>query len=206
MSRFPRWWFWAAFATPAAITALGLALQAAGIERAVEAEARKAAGQGEVVVDGRDVTISGIPVEQVAKVGREVEAAPGVREVSIVVPDLPQVRFEFTPNDITITGSTEQESRRQEFVRALTKRAHGRKLVDGTKTLDGTDFPITGKAAAVVVAVLSQQPEETTVTVVPGKVTVAGTIPDDNRRKAIIAAFKRLFGDKTVADQTKTKE
>nr|QEO73996.1 hypothetical protein [uncultured bacterium] len=207
MSRFPRWWFWAAFAAPAAITAMGLAFQAAAIEDAVEAEARKAAaGQGELVVDGRDVTVSGIPVELAGKVATAVDAAPGVRQVSIVEPRLPPIRMRFTAGDVTVTGSTEQEAWRRQFVEALTRHTNGRKFVDETKAVKGTDFPITTKAAEVVVALLSRQPEETTVTVAPDKLTITGTIPDDNRRNAIITAFKRLFGNKAVVDQTKTKE
>ncbi|CAM3626176.1 hypothetical protein KIPE111705_17675 [Kibdelosporangium persicum] len=206
MPRFPRWWFLAAFATPAAVTAIGLALQVAGIERAVEAAARKAAGQGEVVVDGRDVTVSGVPVEQTAKVATAVDAASGVRQVSIVEPRLPPIRLKFTPAGITVTGSTEQEAWRRQFVQALTRHLNGRKLVDETKAVKGTDFPITTKAAEVVVALLSRQPEETAVTVTPDKLTLTGTIPDEKRRTAIITAFKRLFGDKAVVDQTKTKE
>ncbi|MCE7007207.1 hypothetical protein LWC34_30955 [Kibdelosporangium philippinense] len=206
MPRFPRWWFWAAVATPAAITAIGLIIQAPGISRAVSAEAQKAASQGTLVVDGRDVIISGIPVEQAAQVQRAVEAAPGVRAVSVVDPELVPMRMSFTPSTITVTGSTEQEAWRSQFVRALSRQTHGRKLVDETKTQRRTDFPMTTTAAETVVAVLSQQPEAMTVDVRPNKVVVAGTIPDDGRRKAIVALFKRLFGEKTVVDQTKTKE
>lgn len=206
MPRFPRWWFWAAVVIPAVITAVGLVVQTPGIERTVEAEARKAATQGDLVVDGRDVTISGIPVEQAAKVEHEVEAATGVRDVSVVDPELALMRFSFVANEITVTGSTEQQAWRDQFVRAMSKQTHGRTLIDETKTQRGTDFPITTKAAEAVVALLSQQPETMTVDVKPGRVTVAGVIADEDRRKAIVAVFKRLFGDKTVIDQTKTKE
>ncbi|SMD26131.1 BON domain-containing protein [Kibdelosporangium aridum] len=206
MPRFPRWWFWAAVVIPAVITAVGLVVQTPGIERTVEAEARKATTQGDLVVDGRDVTISGIPVEQAARVEHEVEAATGVRDVSVVDPELAPMRFSFIANEITVTGSTEQQAWRDQFVRAMSKQTHGRTLIDETKTQRGTDFPITTKAAEAVVALLSQQPETMTVDVKPGRVTVAGVIADEDRRKAIVAVFKRLFGDKTVIDQTKTKE
>ncbi|RSM80425.1 hypothetical protein DMH04_30310 [Kibdelosporangium aridum] len=152
------------------------------------------------------MTISGIPVEQAAKVEREVEAATGVRDVSIVDPELVPMRISFTPNDITVTGSTEQQAWREQFLQALINQAHGRALIDETKTQRGTDFPMTTKAAETVVAVLSQQPEPMTVDVRPNRVVVAGTIPDEGRRTAIVALFKRLFGEKTVVDQTTTKE
>jgi hypothetical protein len=124
--------------------------------------------------------------------------------VSIVEPRLAPMKISFTTTEITVTGSTEQGDWRDQFVQALVKQTHGRALVDQTKTEEGTDFPITTKAAEAVVALLSQQPEAMTVDIRPGRVTVTGAIPDDARRRAIVAVFKRLFGEKTVIDQTTT--
>nr|WP_157529034.1 BON domain-containing protein [Kibdelosporangium sp. MJ126-NF4]CEL21453.1 hypothetical protein [Kibdelosporangium sp. MJ126-NF4]CTQ95980.1 hypothetical protein [Kibdelosporangium sp. MJ126-NF4] len=206
MPRFPRWWFRAAVLVPAVITAGGLVIQTAGIERSVEAEARGAAPSATVVVDGRDVSLKGVPVEQAAEVKRAVEAARGVRDVSVVDPRMPLMRLAFTPAEVTVTGSTEQPAWREQFVRALGERTHGRALVDQTTTVVGTDFPMTRSAAEAVVGLLTQLQDKVTVEVVPGAVTITGAIPDDNRRRAVIALFKRLFGEKAVADKTTTKE
>jgi hypothetical protein len=206
MSRFPRWWFWAAVSVPALVTAVGLIAQAGSIERHVEAEARKALPGAELVVDGRDVTISGIPVERIAATERQAEAATGVRSVSVVDPELAPMTLVFRTGEVVVTGTTEQQAWREQFIAKLIEHTHGRALVDETKLERGTDFPITTKAAEAVVALLTQQPEDMTVTVEARKVTITGVVPDDNRRKAIVALMKRLFGDSTVMDKTKTKE
>lgn len=202
MSRFPRWWFWAAVVVPAFVAAVGLVLQAGSIERHVEAEARKALPGAELVVDGRDVTVSGIPVEQIAATERQVEAATGVRSVSVVEPKLAPMTMVFRTGEVVVSGTTEQQAWREQFVHGLIEHTHGRALVDETRTERGTDFPITTKAAETVVALITQQPEDMTVTIEARKVTIAGVVPDDNRRKAIVALMKRLFGDSTVVDKT----
>ncbi|ONI88975.1 hypothetical protein ALI144C_05580 [Actinosynnema sp. ALI-1.44] len=187
---------------PAAITVAGLAIQSGGIEQAVRAEARKAAPAADLVIDGRDVVVSGVPVEQAAAVKHDVEAAGGVRAVSVVDPQLPPMRITATPTGVTVTGSTHQQAWREWFVHALTEKTHGRKLVDQTKTVSGTDFPLTTPAAAAVVSLLSQLPDTVTVEVARSKVAVIGAIPDDNRRKAVVGLFKRLFGEAAIADKT----
>jgi hypothetical protein len=203
MSRFPRWWFWAAVVVPAVVTVVGLIVQAGSIERDVEAAARKALPGAELVVDGRDVTVSGIPVEQIAATERRVGAVAGVREVSIVDPSLAPMTLVFRAGEVVVTGTTAQEAWREQFVERLTEHTHGRVLVDETRTERGTDFPITTKAAETVVALIAQQPEDMTVVVEARKVTVSGVVPDENRRKAIVALMKRLFGDSTVVDKTR---
>ncbi|MBP2319901.1 ribosomal protein L6P/L9E [Kibdelosporangium banguiense] len=206
MSRFPRWWFWAAVLVPALITVVGLTLQAGSIERQVQAEAHKVLPGAELVVSGRDVVVSGIPVEQITATESRLEAATGVRSVSVVDPELTSMSMVFRTGEVVVTGTTEQQSWREQFIRKLTQHTHGRALVDETKTQRGTDFPIKTKAAEALVALITQQPEDMTVTIEARKVTIAGVVPDDNRRKAIVALMKRLFGDTTVVDQTKTKE
>jgi hypothetical protein len=206
MSRFPRWWFWAAVLVPAVLTVAGLTLQAGGIERRVEAEARHAVPEGTLVVDGRDVTVSGIPAERTKASKDRVQGAAGVRDVSFVEPVLVPMRFTFRAGEVVVTGVTGQQSWRSQFVGRLSKQTHGRKFVDETRTERGTDFPIETKGAETLVALFSQLPEDITVDVDGPKMTVRGVIPDDNRRKAVIAVMKRLFGDSSVIDQTKPKE
>jgi hypothetical protein len=203
MSRFPRWWFWAAVLVPAFVTAVGLFVQAGSIERHVEAEARKALPGGELVVDGREVTVSGVPVEQIAATEKQVEAATGVRSVSVVDPKLSPMTMLFRTGEVVVSGTTEQQAWREQFVHKLIQHTHGRAFVDETRTERGTDFPITTKAAETVVALLTQQPEEMTVTIEARKVTITGVVPDDHRRKAIVVLMKRLFGDSTVVDKTR---
>ncbi|MET0236272.1 MAG: hypothetical protein ABW224_16620 [Kibdelosporangium sp.] len=202
MSRFPRWWFWAVVLVPALVTAVGLTVQAGGIERRVEAGARAALPGADLVVDGRDVTISGIPVEQMAATESSAEAVAGVRQVSIVDPVLAPLRLVFRAEEVVVTGATEQQAWRAQFVARLAANTHGRRLVDETTSERGTDFPITTEAAGSVVALITQQPEEMTVLVDAGQVTISGVVPDSNRRKAIVAVLKRLFGDTTVIDRT----
>ncbi|ALG07346.1 hypothetical protein AOZ06_10790 [Kibdelosporangium phytohabitans] len=189
---------------PAAITVAGLAIQAGGIERAVAAAVRQSVPAGDITVDGRDVTIRGVPAEQVAAVKRDAEAAQGVRVVSVVDPRMPPMRITGTPAGVTVTGSTHQQAWRERFVRALSARTHGRKLVDQTTTVTGTDFPLTTSAAEVVVSLLSQLPDTVSVDVAANKVIVTGSIPDDNRRRSVVGLFKRLFGESVVTDKTTT--
>lgn len=205
MPRFPRWWVRAAFLVPAVITAAGLVVCTGGIERSVEAEAHRAAPAAHLAVDGRDVTVKGVPAEQIAGVKKDVAAARGVRDVSVEEPRMPPMRLAFGAGRITVSGSTEQQAWRERFVQALSARTHGHPLVDETKTVVGTDFPMTTPAAEAVVNLLAQLRDDLAVDVTPGTVTVTGTLQDGARRTAVIGLFKRLFGE-AVADKTTTKE
>lgn len=205
MSRFPRWWFWAAVLVPAVVTAAGLVVQGGSIEREVEASARAAYPAARIVVNGREATISGVPVELLPEARQKVEDATGVGGVSTIEPNLAPMRILFQANEITVVGSTEQQAWRERFVGAIGAEANGRAVVDQTRTVPNTDFPITTTAAAAVVSLITQQPEDMTVVVDAGKVTVSGVL-HQNHRAAIVALMRRLFGAPTVIDQTRTKE
>ncbi len=130
----------------------------------------------------------------------------GVREASTKDPELGPMRMIFAAGQVTVTGVTGQAAWRDGFLTAIGEQSHGRRIVDETKTVAGTDFPITTEAARAVVSVITQQPEDMTVAVEPGRVMVAGVVPDNARRMAVVTVLRRLFGADTVVDKTKTKE
>jgi hypothetical protein len=206
MPRFPRWWFWAAVLVPAVITAIGLAIQASGIERSIAANVSAVLPDVTVVVHGRDVTIGGIQAERLPAARAMAERAEGVREASTKDPELGPMRLLFHGNEVTVTGVTSNPQWRDGFLMAIGAQAHGRTIVNETKTVPGTDFPITTAAAEAVVALITQQPEDMTVSVEPGRVTVAGVVADNAKRTRIVTVLRRLFGDGTLVDKTKPKE
>jgi hypothetical protein len=206
MPRFPRWWFWAAVLVPAVITAIGLTIQASGIERSIAANVHTVLPDVAVVVHGRDVTIGGIQAERLPAARLVAEQAAGVREASTKDPELGPMRLLFHGGEITVTGVTSSQAWRDGFLMAIGAQAHGRTIVDETKTVAGTDFPITTQAAELVVALISQQPEDMTVSIEPGRVSVAGVVRDNVKRTRIVAALRRIFGAGTLVDKTKTKE
>jgi hypothetical protein len=206
MSRFPRWWFWAAVLVPAAITAIGLGIQSPGIERAVEASVHAAVPDATVRVYGRDVTIGGLRAERLSDAQTAAGNAAGVRQVSTIDPVLRPMKLVFHAGEVVVSGVTGKDEWRQRFIAALGAKAHGRTIVDDTKTVADTDFPITTLAAQAAVAIITQQSSDMTISVDAGQVTIAGVVPDANRRNAIVTVLRRLFGAATVVDQTKTKE
>jgi kynureninase len=207
MPRFSRWWFCAAVVVPAAITATGLTVQCGGIERTVGTAVRAMVPAAEVVVDGRDVRISGLPAEQLARALRDAGGVPGVREVSALRPEFAPMRITFQGSEIVVTGATGKQAWRDRFIGVLRRQAPSRShLVDQTQTVPGTDFPITTTAAAAVIAVIARQPADMTVSVDSGLMTVSGVVPDAGRHTAIVSVLHRLFGADKVIDQTRTKE
>jgi hypothetical protein len=206
MPRFPRWWFWAAVFVPAVITAIGLTIQTSGIQRDIADSVRAAVPSATVQVYGRDVTIGGLPVERLSEAQAVAEKAPGVRQVATLLPALRPMKLVVHGTEVVITGATGKDEWRQRFVGALKSQAHGRTIVDQTKTVADTDFPITTVAAEAVVAVITQQPSDMTIAVDEGQVVIAGVVPDGVRKTVIVTLLRRLFGAATVIDQTKTKE
>lgn len=206
MSRFPRWWFLAAALVPAAVTAIGLTIQTSGIERDITAGVQSVVPGAAVEVHGRDVTVGGLPMERLPEARLAAEHAPGVRTVATSDPALRPMRLVFHGNQVEVSGASGKDEWRREFVDRLKPQAHGRTVVDQTKTVPGTDFPITTTAAEAVVAVVTQQPSDLTVAVEAGQVTVTGVVKDPAIRSAIVTVLRRFLGATTVIDQTRTKE
>ncbi|MFD1050622.1 hypothetical protein ACFQ1S_36395, partial [Kibdelosporangium lantanae] len=80
-----------------------------------------------------------------------------------------------------------------------------RTVVDRTRTVADTDFPVTTTAAEVVVAVLTEVRSDLTVDAHDNQVIVAGVVPDDGERAALVGVLRRFLGAALV-DHTKTKE
>ncbi|MET0132787.1 MAG: BON domain-containing protein [Kibdelosporangium sp.] len=206
MSRLPRWWLWAAVLVPAVLTVAGLTVLGGGIERSVGDSVRAVLPGAKVVVNGRDVTISGVPAELLPAARKAVEDLPAAGSVSTVEPNYAPMRIVFRGGEVIVTGNTERPAWRDHFLRAIGRQAPGRQVVDQVRTAPNTDFPITTSAAATTVAVIARQSVDLTVAVERGKVTVAGVVPDDGRRSEIVDTLRRLFGADTLIDQTRTKE
>jgi hypothetical protein len=205
MSRFPRWWFWAAVLVPAVVTAVGLTIQTSGIEKDVRESVEAAVPGAVVTAYGRDVTVAGLQIERMPEARMAAANARGVRDVVTLTPGLRPMKLTFHADQVVVTGASGKDEWRKGLVAALQQQAHGRTVVDRTRTVADTDFPLTTTAAEIVVAVLTQQSSDLTVDVDNGQVTVTGVVPDPDKRAVVISVLRRFLGAALV-DHTKIKE
>ncbi|TCO44704.1 BON domain-containing protein [Actinocrispum wychmicini] len=206
MSRFPRWWFWAVGSVPAAVTAIGLTIQTSGIEGDIRDGVQAVVPGAVVQVYGRDVTIGGLQMERLPEARLAAAKAPGVRTVATVDPVLRPMRLVFQGGQVVVSGATGKDEWRRAFVDSLKPHANGHPVVDQTRTVPDTDFPITTTAAEAMVAVVTQQRSDLTIAVEAGQVTITGVVPDAAVRSAIVTVLRRFLGATTVIDQTRPKE
>jgi hypothetical protein len=206
-----RHWLTAAVAVPAVLALIGIAVQGNDIERQIAAESTTVlsssglAGPGDVVVSGRDVTLVGVPFERIPDAKKAVQALPGVRSVAARDPALGPLTISVDDKQVVITGTTQQDVWRKQFLHVIGEYAHGRALVDHTSTSPGTDFAMTTTAAAALVSVLTLEPGATvTVSVVDGQVVLGGVLPDAGRKANTVALLTRLFGQGVVVDKTRS--
>jgi len=205
MSRFPRWWFWAAVLVPAVVTAVGLTIQASGIEKDVRENVEAAVPGAVVTAYGRDVTVAGLQIERMPEARMAAANARGVRDVATVGPVVRPMKLTFHADQVVVEGASGKDEWRRGLVAALQQQAHGRTVVDRTRTVADTDFPLTTTAAESVVTVLTQQPSDMTVDVDNGQVTVTGVVADPGKQAVVIGVLRRFLGAALV-DHTKTKE
>jgi osmotically-inducible protein OsmY len=196
----------AAVAVPAVLAVVGVAVQGAGIEQQITAESTTAlAGSGSVVVSGRDVTLVGVPFERIPDAEKTVQALPGVRAVDARTPTLGPLTLAVDDQRVVISGTTQQETWRQQFLHVIAECAHGRSLVDKTSTSPGTDFAMTTTAAGALVSVLTlEHGADVTVSVANGRVTLDGVLPDATRKANTAKLLQRLFGAGVVVDKTRS--
>jgi hypothetical protein len=201
-----RYWLTSAVAVPAALALIGIAMQGNDIERRIATESNTAlAGSGDVVVSGRDVTLVGVPFERIPDAKKAVQALPGVRSVAARDPALGPLVVSVDDKQVVITGTTQQDAWRKQFLHVIGEYAHGRALVDHTSTSPGTDFAMTTTAAAALVSVLTLEPGTTvTVSVVDGQVVLDGVLPGAERKANTVTLLTRLFGKGVVVDKTRS--
>jgi len=201
-----RYWLTSAVAVPAVLALIGVAVQGADIERQISAESTKAlAGNGTVVVSGRDVTLVGVPFERIPDTEKAVRALPGVRTVAAREPALGPLTISVDDKQVVIAGTTQQDTWRKQFLHVVGEYAHGRPLVDRTSTSPGTDFAMTTTAAAALVSVLTLEPgADVKVSVVDGQVVMEGVLPDVERKSNTAKLLQRLFGGGVVVDKTRS--
>lgn len=187
---------------------IGVAAQGNDIQRRIQDGTRDSlAGLGEsaatFVVDGRDVTLSGVPQERIADTVRAVGAVHGIGAVAAQEPALSPLRIDVDDKQVVVSGATQQESWRQRFVLSIGNYAHGRTVVDHTTTSPGVDFAMTTTGAVALVSVLTaQQGTRLSVSVVDGRVVVDGVLPDDNSKATTTKMLRQLFGTGVVVDKT----
>lgn len=201
-----RYWLTSAVAVPAVLALVGIAVQGNNIERQISDESTKAlAGNGEVVVSGRDVTLVGVPFERIQDTEKAVRALPGVRTVSAREPALGPMTISVDDKQVVVAGTTQQDVWRKQFLHVIGEYAHGRTLVDHTSTSPGTDFAMTTTAAAALVSVLTLEPgADVKVSVVDGQVVLDGVLPDAERKANTAKLLQRLFGNGVVVDKTRS--
>ncbi|HTI22341.1 MAG TPA: BON domain-containing protein [Kutzneria sp.] len=206
MRPWTRYWLTSAVAVPAALALIGIAVQGNDIERQISAESNKAlAGSGDVVVSGRDVTLVGVPFERIPDAKKAVQALPGVRSVAARDPALGPLTISVDDKQVVITGTTQQDAWRKQFLHVIGEYAHGRALVDHTSTSPGTDFAMTTTAAAALVSVLTlESGANVTVSVTDGRVVLDGVLPDAAHKANTVALLTRLFGQGVVVDKTRS--
>ena len=201
-----RYWLTSAVAVPAVLALAGIAVQGNNIERQISDESTKVlAGNGEVVVSGRDVTLVGVPFERIQDTEKAVQALPGVRTVSAREPSLGPMTISVDDKQVVVAGTTQQDVWRKQFLHVIGEYAHGRTLVDHTSTSPGTDFAMTTTAAAALVSVLTLEPgADVKVSVVDGQVVLDGVLPDAERKANTAKLLQRLFGNGVVVDKTRS--
>lgn len=206
MRPWTRYWLTSAVAVPAVLALVGVAVQGNGIERQITAESTTAlSGSGEAVVSGRDVTLVGVPFERIPDAEKAVRALPGVRAVTARQPALGPMTISVDDKQVVVTGTTQQETWRQQFLHVIGEYAHGRPVVDHTSTSPGTDFAMTTTAAAALVSVLTLEPgADVKVSVVDGQVVLDGVLPDATHKANTTKLLQRLFGNGVVVDKTRS--
>jgi osmotically-inducible protein OsmY len=201
-----RYWLTSAVAVPAVLAVVGVAAQGGDIERQISAESAKAlAGNGSVIVSGRDVTLVGVPFERIPAAKDAVRVLPGVRTVSAREPALGPMTVSVDDKQVVVTGTTQREAWRKQYLQVVGEYTHGRALVDHTSTSPGTDFAMTTTAVAALVSVLTQSPgADVKVSVVDGQVVLDGVVPDATRKANTAKLLGRLYGNGVVVDKTRS--
>jgi osmotically-inducible protein OsmY len=201
-----RYWLTSAVAVPAVLALVGIAVQGGDIERQISAESSKALnGSGDVVVSGRDVTLVGVPFERIPAAKEVVQALPGVRTVSAREPALAPLTIAVDDSQVVVTGTTQRDAWRKQYLQVIGEYTHGRTLVDHTKTSPDTDFAMTTTAVAALVSVLTQAPgTDVKVSVVDGRVVLDGVQPDAARKASTAKLLGRLYGNGVVVDKTRS--
>ncbi|MFC0431153.1 hypothetical protein [Kutzneria buriramensis] len=206
MRPWTRYWLTSAVAVPAALALVGIAVQGGDIERQISAESSKALnGVGDVVVSGRDVTLVGVPFERIPAAKEVVQALPGVRTVSAREPALAPLTIAVDDSQVVVTGTTQRDAWRKQYLQVIGEYTHGRTLVDHTTTSPDTDFAMTTTAVAALVSVLTQAPgTDVKVSVVDGRVVLDGVQPDAARKASTAKLLGRLYGSGVVVDKTRS--
>ncbi len=206
-----RYWLTSAVAVPAVLAVVGLAVQGGDIERQISAESTTAlnslglTGNGSVIVSGRDVTLVGVPFERIPAAKDAVRVLPGVRTVSAREPALGPMTVSVDDKQVVVTGTTQREAWRKQYLQVVGEYTHGRALVDRTSTSPGTDFAMTTTAVAALVSVLTQSPgADVSVSVVDGQVVLDGVEPDATRKANTAKLLGRLYGNGVVVDKTRS--
>jgi osmotically-inducible protein OsmY len=201
-----RYWLTSAVVVPAVLALVGVAVQGNGIEQQITAESTKAlAGTGDVVVSGRDVTLVGVPFERIPAAKQVVQALPGVRTVTAREPALGPLTISVDDKQVVVTGTTEREPWRKQYLQVIGEYTHGRALVDHTSISPGTDFAMTTTAVAALVSVLTQAPgTNVKVSVLDGQVVLDGVLPDAERKANTAKLLGRLYGKGVVVDKTRS--
>ena len=206
MRPWTRYWLTSAVAVPAVLALVGIVVQAGDIERQITGESSKAlAGTGDVVVAGRDVTLVGVPYERIPAAKEAVQALPGVRTVSAREPVLRPLTISVDDSQVVVTGTTQREAWRKQYLQVIGEYTHGRALVDHTTTSPDTDFAMTTTAVAALVSVLTQSSgTDVQVSVVDGRVVLDGVQPDAARKANTAKLLGRLYGNGVVVDKTRS--
>ena len=201
-----RYWLVSAVAVPAVLALVGIVVQGSGIERQISDESTKAlAGMGDVVVSGRDVTLVGVPFEKIPAAKSVVQGLPGVRTVSAREPALGPLTIAVDDKQVVVTGTTQRDGWRKQYLQVIGEYTHGRPLVDHTSTSPGTDFAMTTTAVAALVSVLTQEPgADVKVSVQDGRVVLDGVLPDPTRKANTAKLLGRLYGSGVVVDKTRS--
>jgi hypothetical protein len=205
-----KYWLTAAVVVPALVALVGIAVRGGAIEQRITDEADGSlASAGDsaasVVIDGRDVTLVGVPYERIPDAVKAVRALPGVNKVSAREPALGPLTIDVDDQQVVVSGTTQEESWRRQFVHVIGEYVRGRTLVDHTSTSPGTDFAMTTTAAAALVSVLTIAPgARVDVSVNDGQVVLDGVQPDASRKANTTKVLGQLFGSGVVVDKTRS--
>lgn len=192
-------WVAAVAVLPALVAGISMAVSGTGIERALGAEAEQAlhaAGlPGTVEENGRDLTVTGVPVGRGEDARRIVLAVPGVRAAAVVtvqadrapVPlaDVEPLWITVGAKDITLLGAAPSEEVRLQLVHAVQAVAGRRTVIGGLTAMPGALVPWQPAVIGRLVAAVDAVSGERTISWDASGIDIRGTVPTESARADI---------------------
>ena len=160
----------------------------------------------QVSVDGRDVTVSGVPADQQDAANDAVRDLDGVRTVSVNADGAQATQAQASPLDIavaadkiTLTGSVPDTATKTALVDAANSKANGRPVIDQLAVPNGAKPSIDGAGVAALIGTLGTSGINARVD--GAGVTLTGVVSDDAARAGIETQVRAGLPGQNVINQ-----